>query len=173
MHIARQALTRFRLHAVWWLVSPGNPLKTDATVSDYAQRVTATDAFVKHPRMVATALEGALGTRYTRDTLRMLTRYFPRTHFVWIAGMDNARSFHRWQHWDTLPALMPFVFFDRPPAAEKIKGNRLRQRKGLRQRTKARRPLLAHDKTMVFWMLQGHAVDLSSTAIRRAAAVSG
>jgi nicotinate-nucleotide adenylyltransferase len=167
MHIARLALTRLKLHAVWWIVSPGNPLKTKNAVPDFMQRVAKTKAFVKHPRMAVTAIESELKTRYTHDTLKALTTLFPRTDFVWIAGMDNACAFHKWDHWADLPHIVPFVFFDRPPQSAKIKGNRIRNIKGLRQRTKTIARALKPDENGVFWMLHGKALNISSTQIRQ------
>lgn len=166
MHIARQALIRLKLHAVWWVVSPGNPLKTKDPVKDFAARVEAVRDFITHPRMTATDIEAHLNTRYTYDTLTRLQTLFPRTQFVWIAGMDNACAFDRWDRWQDLPALIPFVFFDRPPAALKIRGKRLRQRRGLRQRTKTVARAIAPREKGVFWMLSGKSLNISSTAIR-------
>lgn len=166
MHIARQAIIRFNLHAVWWVVSPGNPLKVKDPIGDLAARTKATAEFIGHPRMCATSIEGTLNTRYTYDTLRTLRTLFPRTKFLWIAGMDNACAFDQWDHWKNLPGIVPFVFFDRPPASAKIKGKRLRAQGGIRQRTKVMKHSVQRGETGVFWMLRGLALDLSSTAIR-------
>lgn len=166
MHIAKAALIRFRLHAVWWVVSPGNPLKTKSPRGDLAQRVAAAQTFITHPRMVATGIEGSLDTRYTYDTLEELRRLFPRTAFVWIAGMDNACAFEQWDRWADLPQIVPFVFFDRPPAGSKIKGKRVRGHKGLRQCTKASMHTLKPQEKGVYWMLRGRAINLSSTTLR-------
>ncbi|MBU6234914.1 MAG: nicotinate (nicotinamide) nucleotide adenylyltransferase [Alphaproteobacteria bacterium] len=167
MHIAKQAMVRLKLDAVWWVVSPGNPLKTKNPVKDFEARVKAVNAFVKHPRMCATDIEGKLKTRYTYDTIKALLTRFPRTQFVWIAGMDNACAFDRWDKWEKLPALMPFVFFDRPPAAAKLKGKRIRQHRHIAQCTKLVARPLKPSENGVFWMLSGKSVNLSSTAIRR------
>lgn len=166
MHIARQALVRFKLDAVWWVVSPGNVLKTKSVVADYAARVAAVSAFVQHPRMCATDIEAHLRTRYTYDTVRALKTRFPTTRFVWIAGMDNACDFHRWDRWADLPGLIPFVFFDRPPALAKIKGKRLRQNRRITQCTKTVTHRPKRGETGVFWMFRGRAINLSSTQIR-------
>lgn len=166
MHIAKQALIRFRLDAVWWVVSPGNVLKTTERVTDFEARVAAVAAFVRHPRMCATGIESSLGTRYTFDTIAALKKRFPATRFVWIAGMDNACDFQRWDRWCDLPRLIPFVFFDRPPAAAKIRGKRLRQHAGIRQCTKAVTHRVKTGETGVFWMFKGRAINLSSTVIR-------
>lgn len=167
VHIARQAIIRFKLNAVWWVVSPGNVLKTKDPAGDLDARVAATQKFIDHyPRMVATAIEGQLKTRYTYDTIKALKRLFPRTQFVWIAGMDNAVDFHRWDRWADLPQLIPFVFFDRPPALSKVKGKKLRQNKRIKHNshTVMQRGKLAENG--VFWMVRGRAVNLSSTQIR-------
>lgn len=167
MHIAIQAMIRLHLDAVWWLVSPGNVLKTAKPSTDYARRIARTREFVHHPRMAVTDIEGQLGTRYTRDTLRALKRRFPATHFIWIAGMDNAATFDRWAHWRALPRIVPFAFFERPPALSKIKAKRVRQDRRLRQRTKSGSHRLKPKETGVFWMTGGPGVDLSSTFLRR------
>lgn len=166
MHIARQAIIRFKLDAVWWVVSPGNVLKTKNVVADFDARVDAVRAFVNHPRMCVTDIERHLKTRYTHDTVKALKVRFPATRFVWIAGMDNAVDFHRWDRWADLPHLVPFVFFDRPPALAKIKGKRLRQNKRIRQRTKVMTHRVKRQENGVFWMFKGRAVNLSSTQIR-------
>ncbi len=166
MHIAKQAMVRFKLHAVWWVVSPGNPLKTKDVQGDLEKRVKAARAFVKHPRMAVTGIEGQLGTRYTHDTLKELRRRFPTTKFIWIAGMDNADAFDRWDRWRDLPHIVPFVFFDRPPATDKIKRKRLRQAKNIPQKTKVVTHRIKAGETGVFWMFRGRAVDLSSTELR-------
>lgn len=166
MHIARQALIRLKLHAIWWVVSPGNPLKTKTPLADFEARVMAAQSFLKHPRMVATDIEGSLHTRYTYDTIRRLKVLFPRTQFVWIAGMDNACAFDQWDRWADLPGLIPFVFFDRPPQALKVKGKRLRQCRKIRQRTKTTSRALYPHENGVFWMLQGKALNISSSEIR-------
>lgn len=166
-HIALQAMIRFRLHAVWWLVSPGNPLKTKDPVPDLATRLNSASNLARHPRMVATDIEITLRTRYTCDTLAALTTLFPRTRFVWIAGMDNARQFHKWKNWQKLPKLVPFAFFDRPPASTKIKGNRLRGQKNLPQRIIRPNNRRIPGKNGIFWGFVGPCVDLSSTDLRK------
>jgi nicotinate-nucleotide adenylyltransferase len=166
MHIAKQAIIRFKLDAVWWVVSPGNPLKTKDVIGDLDRRVAAVKAFVKHPRMAVTDIEGHLKTRYTYDTIKALKTRFPTTKFIWIAGMDNACNFQRWDRWAELPGLIPFVFFDRPPALSKIKGKRLRQNKRIKQRSKTMTHRVKSGETGVFWMFQGRAINMSSTGIR-------
>ena len=106
VHITRWALKAFRLDRVWWLVSPGNPLKTDAP-ADLARRVAAARAILRHPRAVVTDLEARLGTRYTAETVARLRRRYPGVRFVWLMGADNLAGFHRWERWTDILEMVP------------------------------------------------------------------
>lgn len=99
-HVADLALKKLHLDAVWWLVSPGNPLKDKKDMAPFAKRFKSTLSFTRHnPRFVSSDIETQMGTRYTRDTIVKLIRYFPTTHFVWIMGEDNVASIHKWSRW--------------------------------------------------------------------------
>jgi nicotinate-nucleotide adenylyltransferase len=113
-HISREALKRLRLHEVWWLVSPQNPLKP-------AQGMAELDKRLAHARTVAAGLpirvlglESTLHTRYTVDTLAALRRRWPRARFVWLMGADNLASVHRWRRWPGIFQAVPVAIFDRP-----------------------------------------------------------
>ena len=99
VHITREALKRFGLDRVWWLVSPQNPLKRTADMAPLGERLAGARALSPDRRVVATAIESDLGTRYTADTLDALARSFPRTRFVWLMGADNLGQIPRWQRW--------------------------------------------------------------------------
>ena len=93
------ALKRLKLDRVWWLVTPGNPLKNTSGLAPLAERLAAARALTHHPRIDVTGLEAAIKTRFTYDTICWLIDRCPGVHFVWIMGADNLRSFHRWQKW--------------------------------------------------------------------------
>ncbi len=93
------AMRRLGLHRVWWLVTPGNPLKDTRGLSPLADRMAAARALANHPRIDVSGFEAEIGVRYTYDTIRYLVTRCPGVHFVWIMGADNLRSFHRWQKW--------------------------------------------------------------------------
>ena len=90
------ALARLSLDRVWWLVTPGNPLKDTRGLSPLGERIAAARALAHHPRIDVSGLEADIGARYTYDTLRFLIARCPGVRFVWIMGADNLRSFHRW-----------------------------------------------------------------------------
>lgn len=107
------ALKRLKLDHVWWLVTPGNPLKNTAGLAPLSQRLAAARKLTNHPRVDVTGLEAAIKTRYTYDTIKWLITRCPGVQFVWIMGADNLRSFHRWQRWRDIASLVPIVVIDR------------------------------------------------------------
>jgi nicotinate-nucleotide adenylyltransferase len=107
------ALKRLRLDRVWWLVTPGNPLKNTSGLAPLPKRIAAARALARHPRIDVTGLEGVIKTRYTYDTISWLLARCPGVRFVWIMGADNLRSFHRWQKWRKITELVPIVVVDR------------------------------------------------------------
>ncbi len=107
------ALKRLKLDRVWWLVTPGNPLKNTRGLAPLDQRIAAARKLTSHPRIDVTGLEAVINTRYTYDTILWLLARCPRVRFVWIMGADNLRSFHRWQNWRGIAKLVPIVVIDR------------------------------------------------------------
>jgi nicotinate-nucleotide adenylyltransferase len=115
--VSLAALSLLRLDQVWWLVSPHNPLKPNAPSEDLARRVAAARACAAHPRIKVTAVEAALGTTYTAETLRRLASRLGGVDLVWMMGADNLRQFHRWRAWRSIAASAPIAVFNRPGEA--------------------------------------------------------
>jgi nicotinate-nucleotide adenylyltransferase len=107
------ALHRLGLDRVWWLVTPGNPLKDTRGLAPLTARIAAARALARHPRIDVSGIEAAIGARYTYETVRYLTRRCSGVNFVWIMGADNLRSFHRWQNWRQIAARLPIAVVDR------------------------------------------------------------
>ena len=120
VHITCEALKQFNLDAVWWLVSPGNPLKKCAP-APLAGRVRSARALVSHPNVFVTDIEARLGTRYTAQTLAALKSKYPKIRFVWLMGADNLAQLHCWQTWRTIMETVPIGVLARP-------GNRISAR---------------------------------------------
>lgn len=138
-HITREALKRFGLDEVWWLVSPGNPLKSKGP-APLDKRLAVARQVIQHPRVRVTALETKLGTRYTAETLARLNAAYPGVTFVWLMGADNLASFHRWDRWREIMATVPIGVLARPgerlsarlsPAARRFRRQKLRAREAL------------------------------------------
>lgn len=108
---AREALG---LDEVWWLVSPGNPLKPQAGMAPLAARVKSAICQARRAPIRVTAIERELGTRYTVDTLHALMRRYPRREFVWLMGADNLAQFHKWKDWRAIARALPIAVIARP-----------------------------------------------------------
>lgn len=113
VHISEQALKLLSLDAVWWLVSPQNPLKARAGMAPIDARLAAARAAERHPRIVPTTIESDLGTAYTADTLQALRRLHPTTQFIWLMGADNLLGFHRWDRWREIAQTTPIAVLAR------------------------------------------------------------
>ena len=114
LHISQVALRRLGLDRLWWLVTPGNPLKTNRDAGSFRKRMSDAEALASHPRIDVTGFEASLGSSYTADMLSFLTRRFPATRFIWVMGADNLAQFHHWQRWRDILKLVPVAVIDRP-----------------------------------------------------------
>lgn len=168
VQITNIALARLGLDRVWWLVTPGNPLKSNGMLPSLADRIETSRRVMANRKVVVTGFEAELGTPYTAAMIEFLTRRYPATRFVWIMGADNLAGFHRWQRWRDIAARAPIAVIDRPgwrltalasPAARAMAGAR-------HPETEAR---LLPDMTPPAWtFLSGPLSPLSSTVLRAA-----
>lgn len=165
LHITRWALRRFRFNRVWWLVSPGNPLKTRGP-AEMARRLAACRELIDMPRVEATDIETHLGTRYTAETLAALKRLHPGVRFTWLMGGDNLVDFHRWEDWRWIMETFPVGVLARPgsaakaafsPAARRYRRHRLKGVKAAR---------LSYARPPAWALLTGAMSGASSTKIR-------
>jgi len=113
LHLSHEAIKRLGLDWLWWLVSPGNPLKHRAP-APLAARMMAARALAQHPRIAITDIESRLGTRATADTLAALQHRYPGVRFVWVMGADNLSGLHRWGRWHEVLGRVPVAVFARP-----------------------------------------------------------
>jgi len=112
--IALFAMKALGLDEVWWLVSPGNPLKPAAGMAPLPQRFVSARAQARRAPIWVTAIERELGTRFTIDTLKALRRRWPKRQFIWLMGSDNLAQFHRWKGWRSIARTMPIAVIARP-----------------------------------------------------------
>jgi nicotinate-nucleotide adenylyltransferase len=170
-HIAHRAISlfaikRLQLDRVWWLVTPGNPLKDHGTLHDLDQRAEVARQMADDPRIDVSCLEAVIGTRYTVDTITYLRRRVSGLRFVWIMGADNLAQFHRWQNWRRIASEVPIAVIDRPPqsfralaapAAQALARYRLPENQAGR---------LADQPPPAWVFLTGMKLNLSSTGLR-------
>ncbi|CAN5734524.1 nicotinate-nucleotide adenylyltransferase [soil metagenome] len=165
LHVTRRALAAFGLDRVWWLVSPGNPLKPRGP-AEMERRLAAAQRLVAHPQVVVSDLEARLGTRYTAATLARLLPRYPGVRFVWLMGADNLAGFHRWERSDAIFAALPIGVLARP--GEQVRAGlspaAMRYRRARLPAAAAR--LLPRLRTPAWTLLTGPMVGSSSTALR-------
>jgi len=164
--VTRIALMRLSLDRVWWLVTPGNPLKSPAELAALKARLAAARRLVSGPRVAVTDIEAQIGSPYTYETLAWLTRRAPAVGFVWIMGADNLRQFHLWRRWREIAALVPIAVIDRPGSTLRAMSSRAAVALNpwrVPERDAAR---LAGMRPPAFLFLHGPRSELSSTVLR-------
>jgi nicotinate-nucleotide adenylyltransferase len=114
--ISLHALRRLQLDRVWWLVTPGNPLKETGALPSSVERARIARAMANDPRIDVTTIEDDIDKKFTTETLQWLVRRCPGVRFVWMMGADNLQGFHRWHKWQDIARIMPMAVFDRPGA---------------------------------------------------------
>lgn len=112
--ISLAAIGALGLDEMWWLVSPGNPLKPARDMAPLAARLARARALARRAPIRPSAIEARLGTRYTIDTLRALVRRYPRHRFIWLMGGDNLAQFGQWKNWRGIARIMPIAVVARP-----------------------------------------------------------
>lgn len=173
--ISEMALKKLRLDWVWWLVTPGNPLKENSTLPTLEKRMAMARPIARHPKIKITGVEASLGTRYTADTLEKLRQRAPRARFIWLMGADNLCQFSRWERWQDIAATIPIAVYDRPgyqlaafssKAAHRLRRYELCEKDAmLLARAGTKPPQLSY--------LRGPLSYISSTALRAAGTAKG
>ena len=163
-------MRRARLDRIWWIVTPGNPLKDHGDLAPLDERVALARAINTDPRVEVTAFEALFAVRYTADTLRILKTLRPDVRFVWIMGADNLAGFHRWQDWRSIAAMMPMIVVDRPGATHSVLASRAAIALAPYRIAERRVSAIVAMKPPVWTFLRGLSLPHSSTAIRAAAA---
>jgi nicotinate-nucleotide adenylyltransferase len=166
------AMKRLGLDRVWWLVTPGNPLKDTRGLAPLDERIAAARALADHPRIDVTGVEAEIGARYTYDTLHYLVGRCPSVHFVWIMGADNLRSFHRWQNWRGIADLVPMAVVDRLGPSLYATAGVAGQALGRARIPEIQAKSLARRRPPAWVYLHGLKSPLSSTALRAARRLS-
>ncbi len=164
--VSRECLKRLQLDAVWWLVTPGNPLKDHSDLAPLETRVRAARQLVSGPRERVTGFEAAHGFTYTFQTLSHLKNRLPDRKFVWIMGADSLASFHHWERWEQLFSLMPVAVYVRPGSTRKATASRAASRFDLGRIEESDAPLLASLDPPAWVLLHGLMSPLSSSQLR-------
>jgi nicotinate-nucleotide adenylyltransferase len=165
--IAETARKRLGLTQVWWLVTPGNPLKDRQALAPLSKRKAEVTRLAGGPATRIVDAERHLATSYTVATLAHIVSRRPGVDFVWLMGADSWRDFHRWRDWRVIAHLMPLVIVDRP-------GHGLKSHAGKAARALQSRRVASHASRCLpsrraprWTFLSTRLSPLSSTALRR------
>lgn len=169
-HLSVQALKRLALHRVWWVVTPGNPLKNHDELASLDQRLNEAARAADHPRLVMTGFESEWGSPYTHDTLTRLCRSRPGVRFVWLMGADNLVDFHHWRGWRHIAGLVPLAVAHRPGWRYAALASRAATVFARRRFDEAGASLLALARPPAWAYLNVRPSDESSTEIRNQSA---
>jgi nicotinate-nucleotide adenylyltransferase len=167
--VAEIALRRLALDQLWWMVTPGNPLKSTRELAPLAERIRLSEAVAEDPRIKVTAFEASYRVRYTADTLALVKRLNPGVDFVWIMGADNLRDFHRWQRWRKIAMTFPIAVIDRPGSTLSFLSSLVAKTFDYARVDEGDAPRLARMKPPAWTFIHGPRSSLSWTALRQIA----
>ncbi len=166
--VAEIALRTLRLDQLWWMVTPGNPLKAGRALAPLAERIARSEAIAEDSRIKVTAFEAAFNVRYTADTLALIGTRNPGVDFVWVMGADNLAQFHRWQRWREIAMAMPIAVIDRPGSTLSFVSSVMAKTFDYARVDEKDAPRLARMRPPAWTFIHGPRSSLSSTAIRAA-----
>lgn len=166
--VAETALKRLGLDRLWWMVTPGNPLKDHGRLPPLASRIAASRALLSDRRIVVTGFEAGAGFAYTADTLRWVLARRPGVRFVWVMGGDSLAGFHHWQDWPDIVRRLPIAVIDRPGATLSTLSAPMARTFASARLPETRAAALPFASAPAWVYLHGPRSSLSSTAIRSA-----
>jgi nicotinate-nucleotide adenylyltransferase len=168
--VAEIALRRLRLDQLWWIVTPGNPLKDHGALAPLAERIEASKRIAIDPRIKVTGFEAGHRLRYSADTVELVLSRNRRADFVWVMGADNLAGFHRWQRWRDIVAALPVAVIDRPGSTLSFLSSKMARSFARARRDETDAPRLARMAAPAWTFIHGPRSLLSSTALRKNAA---
>nr|WP_210264409.1 nicotinate-nucleotide adenylyltransferase [Ensifer adhaerens] len=166
--VAETAIQRLGLNQLWWMVTPGNPLKNHNNLAPLADRIALSEKIARDPRIKVTAFEKALGQSYTARTLAMVQARNRDIRFVWIMGADNLKSFHRWQNWHKIARTFPIAVIDRPGSTLAYLSSRMAKTFDYARIDEDDARRLAFHRAPAWTFIHGPRSSMSSTALRSA-----
>lgn len=164
--VAEIALRRLGLDQLWWIVTPGNPLKSRSELAPLADRLTMSERLIHDPRIKITAFEMLLDGSYTADTLAFVKARNPHVHFVWVMGADSLKTFHQWQKWQEIARTFPIAVIDRPGSTLSFLSSKMARTFNYARVDEDDAEVLWKRRAPAWTFIHGRRSTLSSTAIR-------
>ncbi|MHC5307675.1 nicotinate-nucleotide adenylyltransferase [Bartonella sp. LJL80] len=114
--VAKTATKRLHLDQLWWMVTPGNPLKDHSNLASLEERMLMSRQLVDDPRIKITGFEQTIQIRQSVATIAHIIARNNGVRFVWVMGGDSLASFHHWHQWRDIAQMIPIAIIDRPSA---------------------------------------------------------
>jgi nicotinate-nucleotide adenylyltransferase len=165
--LAEIALRSLQLDQLWWIVTPGNPLKSTRELKPLGERLAACEQISEDPRIKVTAFEAAHRIRFTLDTLTLVNSRNAEVNFVWLMGADNLKNFHHWQNWQQIALTFPIAVIDRPGSTLSYISSKMAKTFDYARVDEDDAPRLALMKAPAWTFIHGPRSSLSSSAIRK------
>ena len=165
--VADIAIRRLRLDQLWWMVTPGNPLKDHDGLAPLAERIAWCERLARDPRIKVTAFEKGFGENYTAKTLARVKARNPHIRFIWIMGADNLKNFHKWQNWQGIAMTFPIAVIDRPGATLSYLSSKMARTFDYARIDEDDAGALWKKQAPAWTFIHGPRSSLSSTVIRR------
>lgn len=165
--VAEIALRRLNLDQLWWMVTPGNPLKSRAELATLKSRIAMCEKLALDPRMKVTAFEQRLGSPYTAHTLSHIRKRHQGVHFIWIMGADGLTTFHRWQQWRSIVSTFPIAIIDRPGSTLSFLSSKMTRTFGHARVDEDDAGILWQRPAPAWTFIHGPRSALSSTSLRQ------
>jgi len=166
--VAEIALRRLGLDQLWWMVTPGNPLKNHGELAALEERVELSRKIAPGPKVKVTAFEAAHALHYTAQTLEFVKLRNPGVRFVWVMGADNLKYFHLWQNWRGIAETFPIAVIDRPGSTLAYLSSKMAKAYDHARVDEDDAAVLPFLKAPAWTFIHGPRSPLSSSAIRNA-----
>lgn len=116
--IAQAALESSKLHEIWFVVSPQNPLKKNKNLLHEFDRLDMVRLAIEdNERFRETDIEFHMPRpSYTIDTLTYLKEKYPDKNFKLIIGGDNLAIFPKWKNSQNILEEFGLIVYPRPGA---------------------------------------------------------
>ncbi|MBO0903434.1 nicotinate-nucleotide adenylyltransferase [Jiella sp. MQZ13P-4] len=164
--VAETALKRLGLSRIWWIVTPGNPLKDHGILRPLGERVAMARAMASPARMDVTAFEARYKVRFTADMVALVRARRPELRIVWVMGADSMATFHRWQEWQRIAEMVPIAVVDRPGATFAALASPFARRYDFARIPQERASILPYRQAPAWTFLFGPRDATSSTRLR-------
>ena len=165
--VAEIAMRRLKLDRLWWMVTPGNPLKDRGELAPLSDRIAMSEALIRDPRIRVTAFEAAWTLNFTAETVSLVRSRNPGVRFVWVMGADSLASFHRWQNWRDIMRSVPVAVIDRPGSTLSFLSAKTTKAFARARISEDDAQALALMRPPAWTFIHGPRSSLSSTGLRR------